>query len=162
MNDHQRQLDAAIRNFNEAERTTFTDSTMTVWLGLDGPVYQVGDVRVKAFFVDPLGRHWVDAALYAESLNQGTGATENVHTSVCHPDVEGRDLWVMVDVRGKWNAVVTPVTVLACELGHEPPTLRPAGDWARTWWDLPGRTDAQELAWIANGGDPTQLHGRNT
>jgi hypothetical protein len=167
VSDHKQQLDQAMRAFNAAERTEFMLTTATRWLGLDGPTYLVGDVRVKVFFEDIHGRHWVDAALAAESLYWVGGVgLRNPELIECYRasavDItEARDLWVCADVRGKWNAIMTPVEDLASAWGYPSPVRLPDGNWARTWLDLPERTDEQELAWIANGGDPVPLCARD-
>jgi hypothetical protein len=156
--NRRQQLHDAMVAFNAAERTEFMLATATRWLGVDGPTYLVGDVRTKALFEDIHGRHWVDGALYAESLNQDDATTEDIHHSLCVPGVECRDLWVCRESRGLWNALMTPVTVLATELRLTAPALLPGDNWARTWQDLPARSDKQELAWIANGGQPTATY----
>lgn len=160
MNNHKELLDAAILAFNQAERAEFMLDTSTWWLGLDGPVYHLGDVRVKAFFTDSQGRHWVDAALAVESLSGYDGSDalmEGYRQAAVAADLAA-DLWVCTDVRGKWNAVMAPVVELAGIWGYPPPVRRPDGDWARTWLDLPERTDEQELGWIAHGGQPLHLY----
>lgn len=155
-------LHDAMLAFNQAERAEFILDTGTRWLGLDGPVYLLGDVRVKTFFEDSHGRHWVDSALAVESLsgyaNNGVLMEGYRQAAVALDAVE--DLWVCTDVRGKWNAVMAPVADLADLWGYPPPVRLPDGEWARTWLDLSERTDEQELAWIAHGGKP--LHSYRT
>ncbi|MER5473740.1 hypothetical protein [Streptomyces sp. NPDC002685] len=167
MSDHKRQLDAALRTFNEAERAEFMLPTATRWLGLDGPAYLLGDFRVRAQFEDIHGRHWIDAFLALESLrsiggvgDRDPGLIESYHQLAVDAN-EARDLWVFTDTRGRWNAVMVPVDELARRWGYQTPVLLPDGNWARGWLDLPERTDEQELAWIAHGGSPTQLYGSN-
>ncbi|MET7890625.1 hypothetical protein [Streptomyces mirabilis] len=163
MSDHKQQLDAAVRAFNTAERTEFMLHTATRRLGLDGPAYIVGDIRVMALFEDIHGRHWADGALAAESLGHLAGGQETedrYHELLCHPDIECRDLWMFADNRGRWNALMAPIDVIAHEFGYPPPIALPGQNWARSWWTLPERSDEQELAWIAHGGDPTQLYAR--
>ncbi|MEV0183844.1 hypothetical protein AB0I54_31850 [Streptomyces sp. NPDC050625] len=160
MNSHKEQLDDALRTFNQAERQEFMLTTASRWLGLDGPTYIVGDVRVRALFEDIHGRHWCDAMLAAESLagvadigRTNPGIIEGYRqTAACME--EATDLWVFVDARGRWNATMTPVDALAHAWGYPPPTRLPDDNWARTWLSLPERSDEQELAWIANGGKP--------
>ncbi|MER7927031.1 hypothetical protein ABTY96_28395 [Streptomyces sp. NPDC096057] len=155
MSDHKERLAAAIEAFNKAERMTFMLTVAARWLDGDGPTYVMGEVRVKALFVDIFGRHWADGALAAESLAHAAGdrtLADYHHERLCHPDVEVHDLWVYADTRGRWNALVAPVDVIAAELGYPPPVLLPGRNWARTWTTLPDRTDEQELAWVAAGG----------
>jgi hypothetical protein len=160
VNDHKQKLGDALRAYNEAERTEFMLPTATRWLGLDGPTYLLGDIRVRALFADIHGRHWVDASLAVESLRsvggvgeRNPGLIESYQQLAVDAD-EARDLWVFTDTRGRWNAVMVPVETLARRWGYPPPVLLPDGNWARGWLDLPERTDEQELAWIAHGGDP--------
>ncbi|MFF4347564.1 hypothetical protein [Streptomyces sp. NPDC001530] len=161
MSDHKQQLEAAMLAFNEAERREFMLPTATRWLGLDGPTYLLGDVRVRTFFEDIHGRHWVDAYLAVESLT-GIGRPDSGHMEMYRQlaiDMdEARDLWVFADTRGRWNAVMAPVDQLARRWGYPPPVRLPDGNWARGWLDLPDRTDEQELAWIAHGGNPLQTY----
>ncbi|MFJ4201562.1 hypothetical protein ACIP2Y_18265 [Streptomyces sviceus] len=158
--NHRQQLDAAVRAFNQAERTEFMLTTASRWLGLDGPTYLLGDVRAKALFEDIYGRHWVDAYLAVESLtgigNRNPALMEGYRQTAV--DIrEACDLWVYADTRGKWNAIMTPIEDLAAAWGYPPAVRLPDGNWARTWLDMPERTDEQELAWIAHGGHPTPL-----
>jgi hypothetical protein len=161
MNDYKQSLDAAILAFNQAERAEFVLDTDTRWLGLDGPAYLLGDVRVRAFFVDVDGRHWVDACLAVESMARlvlpGTASLEGYRQLAVDVDA-AHDLWVFTDTRGRWNAVMAPVDGLARRWGYPPPTRLPDGNWARNWLDLPERTDEQELAWIAHGGKPVHTY----
>jgi hypothetical protein len=161
VSNHKQQLDAAMRAFNAAERTEFMLTTATRWLGLGGPTYLIGDVRVKALFEDIHGRYWADAYLAVESLS-GIGRPNpdlmEVYRQAAVDISEARDLWVCTDVRGKWNAIMTPVEGLANAWGYPPPVRLPDGNWARTWLDLPERTDEQELAWIAHGGNPVHTY----
>lgn len=154
MNDHKQQLTDALRMYNQTERALFTADTATQWLGLDGPAYIVGEVRMRALFMDTAGRHWVDAELGLESLI-GTGRVDDWHVRKYRDlatDAAGAtDLWVFTDTRGRWNATMAPVSELAHIWGYPPPVRLPDGNWARTWTDLPTRTDEQELAWIAQG-----------
>lgn len=152
------QLDETIRAYNHHERGQFMRETGTTWLGLGGPTYQLGDVRAKALFIDTQGRHWADGALVAESISflacDSPRLIEAYSQALCGPDVESFDLMVHTDTRGKWNALMSPVGAIADALGYPPPMRMPEGDWARTWWDSPSRSDLQEIAWIANGGRP--------
>lgn len=161
MNSYREPLDAAILAFNQAERAEFMLDTGTLWLGLDGPAYLLGDVRVKAYFEDIHGRHWVDAYLAVESMAglilPGTASLEG-YRQLAIDATEAQDLWVFTDTRGRWNAVMTPVAELARRWGYPPPVRLPDGNWARTWLDLPERTDEQELAWIAHGGQPVHTY----
>lgn len=161
MSLHQTRLEDAIRGFNQAERADFLLATSTRWLGIDGPVYLLGDVRVRALFVDDLDRHWVDAYLAVESLT-GIGRLNasqvEMYRQLAIDADEVDDLWVFTDTRGRWNAVMTPVTTLASRWGYPAPVRLPDGNWARNWLDLPERTDEQELAWIAHGGNPVQTY----
>lgn len=161
MSNHKQQLDAAVRAFNAAERTEFMLATATRWLGLGGPTYIVGDVRVKAFFEDIHGQHWADAYLGVESLHQIGRQNPDLMETYRQAAVDisnARDLWVCTDTRGKWNAIMTPVEDLADAWGYPPPVRLPDGNWARTWLDLPERTDEQELGWIAHGGNPVNAY----
>ncbi|WP_075662262.1 hypothetical protein [Streptomyces acidiscabies] len=158
MTGHKQQLDNAIRNFNVAERVAFTIATATRWLGTNGPTYLLGTIRVKAYFVDTRGRHWVDAYLAVESLTGTTPDDAETYRQMAIDAEEARDLWVFTDTRGRWNAVMTPVTELARRWEYPPPVRLPDGNWARGWLDLPERTDEQELSWIAHGGNPTNTY----
>lgn len=161
MTNYREPLDAAILAYNQAERAEFVLDTGTRWLGLDGPAYLLGDIRVKAFFVDAQGRHWADAYLAVESLSgigQGDPAHREMYRQLAIDAAEARDLWVFTDTRGRWNAVMAPVAELAHRWGYPPPVRLPAGNWARTWLDMPERTDEQELAWIAHGGRPVHTY----
>lgn len=153
---HKQQLAEAIAAFNDAERAEFIASTGLTWLGLDGPVYVIGDARAKALFVGRDGRHWADGALFVESIGglvNNPALLEGYRQAIsCADDVE--DLWVYTDARGRWNALVAPVDSIARACGYPEPFRMPDGDWARTWWDAPARTDEAELAWIAHGGTP--------
>ncbi|MDF6043219.1 hypothetical protein LRD69_13890 [Streptomyces sp. JH14] len=164
MSDHKQQLEAAMRAFNEAERAEFTLTTSTRWLGNSGPTYLLGDVRVAALFEDARGRHWVDAFLAVESLTgiaelarRNGGLMEGYRWAAAQMD-DAHDLWVCTETRGKWNAVLAPIGSLAHTWGYPPPVRMPNGNWARTWMDMPERTDQQELGWIAHGGKPTRSY----
>ncbi|MEU9405072.1 hypothetical protein AB0E08_05090 [Streptomyces sp. NPDC048281] len=160
MSDYKQQLEDAIRTFNQFERAEFMLDTTSRWLGLDGPTYLLGDIRVKALFLDASDRHWVDAYLAVESLcgiSQDNAHTE-AYRQLAIDGNEVRDLWVFTDTRGRWNAVMIPVDELARRWGYPPPVLLPDGNWARNWLDLPERTDEQELVWIANGGNPVHTY----
>ncbi|MFD9225239.1 hypothetical protein ACFWDI_35745 [Streptomyces sp. NPDC060064] len=160
MSDHTKHLENAMRAFNEAERAEFTATNNLTWLGLDGPTYLLGDVRAKAFYTGADGRHWVDAYLVVESLSglvTNAGHLEGYRQLAAEMD-EGDDLWVCTETRGKWNAVMTPIDTLARAWGYPPPALMPTGNWARTWLDMPERTDQMELAWIAHGGKPIHTY----
>lgn len=164
MSDHKEHLNHAMRDFNQTERAHFMLDTGAQWLGLDGPAYVVGDVRMKAFFVDDRGRHWVDAMLGVESLAGITqselrngGLLEGYRQLAAGMD-EADDLWVYTDTRGRWNATMAPVAALAHTWGYPPPVRLPDGNWARTWLSSPERTDEQELGWIAHGGKPLDLY----
>jgi hypothetical protein len=162
---HQEHLNAAIRAFNEAERMGFMLTTASRWLGDDGPTYLVGEVRVKALFVDIFGRHWADGALVAESIGHTAPdpyVEDYLHTMLCHPDVECHDVWQFTDTRGRWNALMAPVDVIAREFDYPAPSVLPGQNWARSWETLPERTDEQELAWIAAGGKPLHLYGEGS
>ncbi|MCQ4043846.1 hypothetical protein ACFOSC_26645 [Streptantibioticus rubrisoli] len=155
------ELHDAIGRFNSAEIAEFSLETGTRWLGDNGPTYIVGDVRAKGLAVDEHGRHWADGALVAESLAHLTGSSatgEAYRQALCLPEVECRDLIVFTDTRGRWNALMAPVEAMADAFGYPPPARLPDGNWARTWWDLPERTDEEELAWIANGGKPLNTY----
>ena len=157
MSNHKQLVEDALRAFNQAERAEFMAATGTRWLGLDGPVYILGEVRAKTIFDDSRGRHWVDAALAIESYS-GTGCPPSwpleAFRDVAVDLPEADDLWVFTDTRGRWNAVMAPVAELARVWELPPPTILPGNNWARTWLDLPERTDNEELAWVANGGNP--------
>lgn len=153
--DNKRQLDAAMATYNGIERAEFMLDTANRWLHSDGPTYLLGDTRAKALFEDSRGRHWADGALVAESIGHSAGdpmLTDSLHQDLCHPDIEVRDLWVVTDSRGRWNALMAPIEVIAREFDRPPPVLLPGQNWARTWWTQPTRSDEQELAWIAAGG----------
>lgn len=150
----------AMEAYNATERTAFRVTIKGLWLGNDGPAYQLGDVRGKALFVDTAGRHWADGALVAESLGHiagGATLAEAYNQALCAQD-EARDLRVWTETRGRWNALMAPVDVIAHAFGYPPPTRLPGDNWARTWWDTPGRTDEEELAWIASGGKPLNTY----
>lgn len=156
MSNHTEALYDAMLAFNRIERAEFMLDTGTLWLGLNGPTYLLGDIRVKALFEDTHGRHWCDAMLAVESLSgysSNNVLMEGYRQAATDMDAAG-DLWVCTDARGKWSAVMTPVTVLATTWGYPPPVRLPDGDWARTWLDIPGRSDEQELAWLSHGGRP--------
>jgi hypothetical protein len=155
MSDHKQQLHEAMRAFNEAERAEFCSTNSVTWLGLDGPTYLVGDARAKAFCVGADGRHWIDGYLFVESLSglvDNPGLMEAYRQAIASDEAD--DLWVCTDTRGQWNAIMAPVDFVARTCGYPPPILLPPGNWARTWWDMPERTDEQELGWIAHGGKP--------
>ncbi|MFJ7413078.1 hypothetical protein ACIQWZ_20005 [Streptomyces sp. NPDC098077] len=155
---HHLRLQEAQRAFNEAERLDFTEEASARWLGLDGPTYLLGDVRAKTFFVDAGGQHWADAQLVIESMSHiGTHGMTPEYVAAYRdltPDITpGADLWVHTDTRGRWNATMAPVTQIARSFGYPPPVALPGQNWGRTWWDMPDRTDAQQLAWLAHGGE---------
>lgn len=161
MNNHRQHLRDAMVAFNRAERAEFMLATATRWLDLDGPTFLLGDIRVKTLFEDIHGRHWVDAQLAVESLD----VTFNLdprhlddYRDLAVDAAAATDLWVCTETRGLWNATMAPVNELALTWGYPPPVRLPDGDWARTWLDLTTRTDEQELAWIANGGQPTATY----
>jgi len=124
-------------------------------------VYQAGRIRIGCMFTGPDGRHWADGALVAESVNSLPDVSRDMaeYWSDQPSQVrEADDLWVFTETRGRWNAIVAPVTEIARIFELDEPVRMPAGNWARTWWDLPQRTDGQELAWVAAGGVPFAEH----
>ncbi|MEU3000217.1 hypothetical protein ABZ684_22060 [Streptomyces sp. NPDC006995] len=161
--NHKRDLLHALRAFNEAERDSFVTETHTQWLSLNGPTYLLGDVRAKTFFVDAAGHYWADAQLVIESMSHiGQGGMSREHVAAYRdltPDLTpGADLWVYTDTRGRWNASMAPVATIARTFGYPPPVILPGPNWGRTWWDMPERSDAEEIAWIANGGHPANTY----
>lgn len=154
--NHKQLVDDAIAASNKAERAEFMATTGTTWLGLDGPTYLLGDARAKAMFVGKDGRHWTDAYIVIESISQiepNPGLMEAYRQLIaCDPDAEG--MWVWTDTRGHWDATMAPIEIIAERFGYPPPLVMPGDNWARTWWDTPERTDAQEIAWLAHGGIP--------
>ncbi|WP_327268776.1 hypothetical protein OG233_13960 [Streptomyces sp. NBC_01218] len=162
MNHNEFLLDA-MRAFNAAEREAFTEETGTRWLRLEGPTYLLGDVRAKTFFIGTDGQHWADTHLVIESMSHvGTHGMAREHVEEYRelaPGITpGADLWVHTDTRGRWNASMAPVATIARAFGYPPPVALPGTNWGRTWWDSTERTDSQELAWIANGGNPLHTY----
>lgn len=156
--NHREMIYAAIREHNAQERVDFMAATNTTWLGLDGPVFAFADTRARAWFIGSDGRYWADGSLLIESLNHRDTLTEAYTQALCDPDGEARDLWVFTDTRGKWNAMLAPVDEIARLLQLPAPILMPPGNWSRSWWAFPHRTDEQEIWWIANGGKPMDTY----
>jgi hypothetical protein len=121
-------------------------------LGETPAIYLAGHIRIRAMFAGPDGRHYADGALVIESISGDPDTTRGLldyYEDMLGNLTEGHDLWVLNGIRGQWNAVLAPVKEIA-DLFQLGPALRmPAGNWARGWWDMPARTDAQELAWAA-------------
>lgn len=151
------EVDAAIRAFNRASIAEFSAATGTRWLGIDGPVYRLSAIRVRALFTGNAdGRPWGDAALVAESIsgNRCPELDEDCHAAMCAPGVECRDLDIYSDMRGRWNGLVAPLDEISSQLHLAPAVHMPDTTWARNWWTIPHRTDDQEMAWAAHGGTP--------
>jgi hypothetical protein len=126
-------------------------------LGEAPAIYVAGGFRIRAPFVGPDGRHYADACLVIESMAGDPGATRGLvdyYQDLLGNLRDGHDLWIFNHHRGEWNAVVAPVDEIADVLDLGPALRMPAGNWARGWWDMPSRTDEQELAWAAAGGKP--------
>lgn len=156
-------VNEAITAFNRGEIADLISDTGLRWIGLDqGKVYALGEgerhIRVLAPFQSPDGRWWADAALAIESLDEGDVVTEYWHQNIAGGGGDCHDLWIYSDMRGRWNALIAPVDQLAAQLDLQQVTELPPGNWARNWWTDPERNDAQELAWIANGGHPLHAY----
>jgi hypothetical protein len=153
-------LEDAIIAFNRTQIAELALETGLLFRGLDnGRVHLLGAVRVLAMFQGADGRWWGDAALAIESMDpDDEHMTEYWHQQIAGCADECHDLWVYSDVRGKWNALIVPLAEMARRLELDAPLEMPPGEWARTWWDLPTRTDSQELGWIAHGGKPLHTY----
>lgn len=160
MTVEERALRAAITRFNVSEQHRLIATTGMTWVLHRKVTFAFGATRARAVTVDATGRYWVDGALLVESLNVDRNLAEAYHQAIAADSVECRDLWVMDETRGRWNALITPVVSVARVLDLDAPLRMPDGQWARTWADMPFRTDEQELAWIASGGRPlAELRG---
>lgn len=151
------ELQEAIRSYNRRSIGELEAESGLRYLGDDKVAYQAGHIRIAGIFIDPDGQHWADAPLVAESMISYPDVdptTAGYLRDVAGDIADAHEAWVFTDTMGKWNLVVAPVTVVAKTLHLPEPFLLPAGNWARTWWDMPERTDLQELGWAAAGGKP--------
>ncbi|QMU78898.1 hypothetical protein GXW83_27535 [Streptacidiphilus sp. PB12-B1b] len=155
--DAEAQLTAAMDNYNRVHIEQLQAETGLRHLGDTPAIYLAGHIRIRCPFVGPDGRHYADASLVVESIGGDPDTTRGLldyYEDIIGNLREGHDLWIVNRIRGEWNGVLAPVKEIA-ELFQLGPALRmPAGNWARSWRDMPSRTDAEELAWAAAGGKP--------
>ncbi|MFC6017236.1 hypothetical protein ACFP2T_13590 [Plantactinospora solaniradicis] len=145
------ELTAAITRYNGIQRAELEKETGLRWLGGMGTIFAAGTVRIRALFVDPVGRQWADACLAVESAYLRHPAHDYYADQPGASMEPAHDLWVMTQWRGMWNAILVPIDEICSRLDLPDPVPVALRGYARTWDTMPMVTDAEALAAAADG-----------
>jgi hypothetical protein len=141
---HERRLREAIAEYNLAERAELVEEGLT-WLGLAGPIYRSGPVRMRALAIDVDGVHWVDACLAAESAYFGHPIFEYYSDRPGGQLQMSVEIWQVSLTRGRFSTILGRIADVCDILDLDAPETFPADNWARSYDSWPDRTDEQMM-----------------
>lgn len=146
--DPRTRLDKAYEDFTKASISEFCAARGLTDLGQDGPLYDLGHVRVRALFRGPDGQDQADAALVYESMTVGSdidAGTRGYYEDQIGQCPDGHDLSVANRQRGEHDASLAPLGQIAHRFDLPAPVLAAdPGGWVRSWDSFPDMSDEQQ------------------